>query len=373
MEHLLAAIEEASIDAIITIDTAGIMQTFNPAAERIFGYAAAEAIGRNVKMLMPTSFREHHDAYLSNYLHTGERKIIGIGRVVTGQKRDGMTFPMELSVGEATVQGRRIFVGFVRDLTEIASNHRRIQELQSNLFHVSRLSEMGQIASSLAHEVSQPLAAIMNFVQAAGQMLQMGKAGSPAIAGLLGKIETQASRASDIVKRLRAFVEKREFEHKRERLGGVIEEALALALVGSRGRDVQIHLAPGAGDEEVDIDRVQIQQVLVNFIRNAMDAMDGLANREIAIETLAGEENHVQVVVRDFGCGIDEKVAGQLFDAFVTTKPAGMGVGLSICKTIIEAHGGTIGFRANLPRGTSFYFTLPIAAPPTDLEELTNA
>lgn len=373
MEHLLAAIEEASIDAIITIDTSGIMQTFNPAAERIFGYAAAEAIGKNVKMLMPTSFRDQHDTYVSNYLHTGERKIIGIGRIVTGQKKDGSTFPMELAVGEANVQGRRIFVGFVRDLTEIESNHRRIQELQSNLFHVSRLSEMGQIASSLAHEVSQPLAAIMNFVQAAGQMLQMEQVGSPAITGLLGKIEAQASRASDIVKRLRAFVEKRELEHKRERLDSVIEEALALALVGSGTRDVQLRLLLGTADKEVDIDRVQIQQVLVNFIRNAIDAMDGLANREVSIETTAGEEGHVQVVVRDLGRGIDGKVAGQVFDAFVTTKPAGMGVGLSICKAIIEAHGGTIGFCPNVPRGTTFYFTLPIAAPLADLEELTNA
>lgn len=371
MEHLLSAIEQASIDAIITIDAGCIMQTFNPAAERIFGYSAAEAVGQNVKMLMPTLFREQHDTYVSNYLRTGERKIIGIGRIVTGQKKDGSTFPMELSVGETTAEGQRIFVGFVRDLTEIESNHRRIQELQSELFHVSRLTEMGQVASSLAHEVSQPLAAIMNFVQAAEQMVQMGQAGSPAISGLLGKIEIQASRASDIVKRLRAFVEKREFEHKRERLGSVIEEALALALVGLRGRDVQLHLALGA--EEVNIDRVQIQQVLVNFIRNAIDAMDGLANREVVIETLAGEAGHVQVVVHDLGSGVDARIAGQLFDAFVTTKAGGMGVGLSICKAIIEAHDGTIGFRPNVPRGTSFYFTLPIAAPPVGLEEMIDA
>jgi two-component system sensor kinase FixL len=373
MQHLLSAIEEASIDAIITIDSGCIMQTFNPAAERIFGYSAAEAIGQNVKMLMPALFREQHDTYVANYLHTGERKIIGIGRIVTGRKKDGSTFPMELSVGEATAEGRRIFVGFVRDLTEQQSNHRRIQELQSNLFHVSRLTEMGQVASSLAHEVSQPLAAIMNFVQAAEQMVQMGQAGSPALTGLLAKIEVQASRASDIVKRLRAFVEKREFEHKRERLGSVIEEAVALALVGSRGRDVQLRLALGAGDAEVDIDRIQIQQVLVNFIRNAIDAMDGSANREVAIETLAGEAGHVEVVVRDSGSGVDQKVAGQLFDAFVTTKAAGMGVGLSICKAIIEAHDGTIGFRANQPRGASFYFTLPIAVPQVGLEEMINA
>jgi two-component system sensor kinase FixL len=373
MEHLLSAIEQASIDAIITIDTSCIVQTFNPAAERIFGYSAAEAVGQNVKMLMPMLFREQHDTYVSNYLRTGERKIIGIGRIVTGQKKDGSTFPMELSVGEATAEGRRIFVGFVRDLSEIESNHRRIQQLQSELFHVSRLTEMGQVASSLAHEVSQPLAAIMNFVQAAEQMVQMGQAGSPVITGLLGKIEAQASRASDIVKRLRAFVEKREFEHKRERLGSVIEEALALALVGSRGRDVQLQLTLGAGDEEVNIDRVQIQQVLVNFIRNAIDAMDGSANREVMIETLAGEADHVQVVVSDLGSGVDEEVAGQLFDAFVTTKAGGMGVGLSICKAIIEAHDGTIGFRPNVPRGTSFYFTLPIATPRAALEEMINA
>ena len=363
MEHLLAAIEEASIDAIITIDTAGIMQTFNPASERIFGYRPAEAIGQNVKMLMPNPFHDQHDSYLSNYISTGEKKIIGIGRVVTGRKKDGSTFPMELAVGEAIVQGRPLFVGFVRDLSEHESSHRRIQELQAGLFHVSRLSEMGQVASSLAHEVSQPLAAIMNFAQAAEQILQSGQDNSAVIMGLLAKIEQQASRGSEIVKRLRNFVEKRDMDRRRERLGSVIDEALALSLVGARGRDLQVRLAADTGDATVNIDRVQIQQVLVNFIRNAIDAMDGSAQREIMIETVIEDEGRVQVIVSDLGSGVDEKLAKQLFDAFVTTKENGMGVGLSICKAIIEAHGGSIGFRPNVPRGTAFFFTLPLAEP----------
>jgi two-component system sensor kinase FixL len=367
MEHLLAAIQEASIDGIVTIDTRGIMQTFNPAAERIFGYSAAEAIGQNVKMLMPRPFREQHDLYLSNYLHSGEKKIIGIGRIVTGQKKDGTTFPMELSVGEASARGPRLFVGFVRDLTELESNHRRIEELQSGLFHASRLTEMGQVASSLAHEVSQPLAAIVNFVQAAEQMLHMGEVGPKGLATLLGKIDQQASRASAVVKRLRAFVEKRETERTRERLGSVIEEALALALVGSRGRDVQLRLALTAGKEEIEVDRVQIQQVLVNLVHNAIDAIEGLPNREVSVETLLGE-GKVSIVVSDLGRGIDEKMAARLFEAFVTTNDSGMGIGLSISKAIVEAHGGEIGFRPNQPRGTSFFFTLPLADTRIDAE-----
>ena len=360
---LLSAIEAASIDAIITIDHRGLMQTFNPAARKLFGYSPDEVLGQNVKMLMPGHFREQHDGYISNYLRTGERKIIGIGRVVAGLRKDGSSFPMELAVGEALVDGNRVFVGFIRDLTQIESESRRAEMLQSELLHVNRLNEMGEVAANLAHEVSQPLAAIMNFTQAVQHVLQREeRQDTPLLKGLLEKIEAQAVRATDIVKRLRAFVERRDIERQAEDMRVIVEEALGLANIESRNRSVRAILELSSDPVLVNVDRVQIQQVLVNFIRNAADAMADLADREITIKSVRTDESQVHVTVSDIGSGIAPQVADQLFKPFVTTKKQGMGVGLSICKSIIENHDGEIGFRANQPRGTTFFFTLPLVS-----------
>jgi two-component system sensor kinase FixL len=357
---LLSAMERTSSDAIITIDDRGNVQSFNPAAERLFGYREDEVVGRNVKMLMPPHFRAEHDGYLQRYLRTGEKRIIGIGRVVAGEKKDGSTFPLELSVGETEVNGTKVFVGFIRDLTGIQTEQRRVQELQRELFHVSRLGEMGQVASSLAHEVNQPLAAIMNYLQVGRQLVTETADGGP-IGGILEKVEAQTGRAADIVKRLRAFIDRRDVERRPESLNKVIEEALALGIVGpaSRATRVRLQLLPDLPD--VIIDRVQIQQVVVNFVRNAVDAMEQMPHRELTIRSsLSGAEARVEVC--DVGPGVAPEIAGRLFSAFVTTKEQGMGVGLSICKAIIENHGGRIGHQANEGGGTTFFFTLPLEA-----------
>jgi two-component system, LuxR family, sensor kinase FixL len=366
---ILAAIEDSSIDALISIDQKGSMLTANPAAEKLFGYKEQELIGRNVKMLMPPHFREHHDGYLNNYMTTGKRKIIGTGRVVAGERKDGTTFPMELSVGEATLEGERIFVGTVRDLSEVERDHKRLQELQSELFHVSRLSEMGQIAANLAHEVNQPLAAIMNYAQAA---TETAKVNQPIIEGILSKIMAQATRAAEIIKRLRAFIEKREIEKQKENLNALIEESLALALVGSARRNIKIRLALSQYAPHIHADRVQIQQVIVNLVRNAMDAMDGMNVREIEILSKIVDNSIVEVAIADTGRGIDPKLKNRLFIAFVSTKEHGMGVGLSICKTIIDNHGGKIWHEAGTNCGSVFHFSLPLACSSVNRSMVVN-
>lgn len=353
--------ERTSSDAIITIDALGIMQSFNPAAERLFGYRESEVIGRNVKMLMPPHFRSEHDSYVRRYLETGQKRIIGIGRVVAGEKKDGSTFPLELSVGEAEIDGHKLFIGFIRDLTEIRTEQRRVQELQRELFHVNRLAEMGQIASSLAHEVNQPLAAIMNYLQVSRRLIDDRDVGG-AVGGILEKIEAQTIRAAEITKRLRAFVDRRDVARQDENLNKVIEEALALGVVGAASRSTRVHLQLAPDLPDVCIDRVQIQQVIVNLVRNAIDAMEGEARRELSIRS-AMEGDVVRVSVADSGPGVAPEVAGKLFNAFVTTKEQGMGVGLSISRAIVESHGGRLGFTANDQRGTTFYFTLPKGRP----------
>ena len=373
-EAQLRSILETVPDAMVVIDERGIMISFSSAAERLFGWMAAEAVGRNVSILMPDPDRRQHDGYLARYMVTGERRIIGIGRVVTGQRRDGSTFPMELTVGEVHTGGRRLFTGFVRDLTERQESERRVQELQSELLHVSRVSAAGEMASALAHELNQPLTAIASSVKAALRMLQtMGAKGAVALperaVEAMERAVGQSLRAGQIVRRLREFVAKGEADRELETLPGLIEEASALALVGARQRGVRVAFEIAPDLPPVLVDRIQLQQVLLNLLRNAIEAMtddEGTERRELLVSARprgAGEE--VELAIADTGPGLAPAVAARLFEPFVSTKPGGMGVGLSICRSIIEAHGGRLWAEPNPGGGTVFRFTLP-AAPPDE-------
>lgn len=349
-------------DAIIVIDEMGIILSFSAAAEKMFGYAESEVVGENVSMLMPSPDRERHDGYLKNYRDTGVRKIIGIGRVTTARHRDGNTFPIELSVGEAWVEGQRVFTGFVHDITERQEAQLRFRDLQSELAHVGRISEMGTLASSLAHELNQPLTAIASYCEGAAELLsRQPEADDLEMArDALKEAAGQAVRAGEIVRRMRDFMTHGETERRIESLSALMTEATALALVGSRehGIDVQVNLDPKA--DVVFVDRVQIQQVLFNLVRNAMEAMLDSPTRALMI-TASAEQGFVTVSVEDTGSGVSETLAPQLFQPFITSKQTGMGIGLSICRTIVEAHGGRIWFEPGTDGGTIFRFTLPLA------------
>jgi two-component system sensor kinase FixL len=361
-EARLRSILDTAPDAIIVIDERGIMESYSPAAERLFGYGAAEALGRNVSMLMPSPYRERHDSYIDHYLTTGERRIIGIGRVVVGRRKDGSTFPMELAVGEAQVNGRRVFTGFIRDLTERQLTENRMQELQAELLHVSRLSDVGQMAAALAHELNQPLAAIVNYVQATRRMLQASnEPPSPRILETMDKAVAQAARAGEIIQHLRSFIRKGETERSTEDLSKMVEEATALGLVGAKesGIKVQIDLSPEP--LPVFIDKVQIQQVVFNLIRNSVDALADSDPRELTVITRRAECGMALAAVSDSGPGLAQTVAEQLFQPFVTTKEKGMGLGLSICRSIVEAHGGRLWATSNPIRGVTFQFSIPMA------------
>ena len=348
-------------DAMVVIDEAGSILSFSAAAEKMFGYSETEVAGRNVKMLMPNPDRDRHDQYLTNYLTTGKRKIIGIGRVTTALHRDGNTFPIELAVGEAWSEGRRIFTGFIRDLTERQQTLLRLQDLQSELAHVGRVSEMGTLASSLAHELNQPLTAVASYCESARDLLKTEPDAETLamVREAMDEAAQQAVRAGQIVRRLRDFMSYGETERRVESLQRLIHEANALALVGSRehGIDVQLLLDPAA--DQVFVDRIQVQQVLVNLIRNAIDAMMDSQLRSLSIRTTGASDGFVEVIIEDTGTGVSEAIAPQLFHPFVTSKQSGMGIGLSICRTIIEAHGGRIWFEPGRDRGTAFHFTLP--------------
>ena len=359
-EARMRSILETVPDAIIVIDDKGIVQSFSPAAEKQFGYKADDVLGRNVSMLMPSPYREQHDGYIQRYRRTGERRIIGIGRVVVGLRKDGSTFPMELAVGEINLEGHLLFTGFVRDLTHRQAAEKRLQELQSELFHATRVSSMGQLASAIAHELNQPLTAISNYLQAAQRLANMeGSRIGEKVAGVIGKSADQAVRAGQIIQRLRKLIEKGEIERRADNINKVVEEASALALVGRPGVLVRLDLAPEL--PPALIDKVQIQQVLLNLVRNAIEAMGDQPNAELVIRTRATGPEALLVSVSDNGTGLPPMVRDQLFQPFVTTKRAGMGLGLSICRSIVNAHGGSLRAEDRPEGGTIFIFDLPVA------------
>jgi two-component system sensor kinase FixL len=361
-EAHLNSILDTVPDAMIVIDSKGLIRSFSAAAERLFGHRAAEMRGRNVSILMPSPYREAHDGYLERYMRTGERRIIGIGRVVVGERKDGSTFPMELAVGEMISGRDRFFTGFVRDLTERQETDARLQELQAELVHISRLSAMGEMASTLAHELNQPLTAIANYMRGSSRIageIQSDRA--EILKSALDKSAEQAIRAGQIIRRLRDFVARGESERTIDSLSKTIEEASALALVGAKESGIHVRMMLDPEGDFALIDRIQIQQVLLNLIRNAIDAMRQSPRKELMIAKHAPADGMVVIDVSDTGPGIDPEVRDQLFQPFVTTKPDGMGVGLSISRTIVDAHGGKLWVDDNPSGGAIFRFSLPIA------------
>ena len=357
----LKSILDTVPDATVVIDANGIMKSFNTSAVRQFGYSVEEAVGQNVSMLMPGPYREQHDGYLTRYMTTGEKRIIGSDRVVVGRRKDGSSFPMKLAVGQTRVGDRIHFTGFIRDLTEREKSEAQLEQARNELTRLARVNELGEMASTLAHELNQPLSAIANYVQGCRRMLErLDDEPASRMRGALEETAKQALRAGDIIRHLREFVTRGDTERRPEDIKRLIEEAGALALVGSRERGIKSVLDFGPEDDVVIADRVQIQQVLINLMRNAMEAMRDSETKTLTVTTRSGAEGRLTVTVADTGPGIADDIAPQLFQPFVTSKANGMGVGLSISRRIIESHGGELTVQRNEAGGATFTFTLPL-------------
>ena len=320
------AIIDSAVDAIIVINAAGAIESFNAAAERLFDYSEREVVGRNVSMLMPAPYRQEHDAYLSRYLDTGERKIIGIGREVTGLRRDGTTFPVHLSVGEAIVDGRRIFTGILHDLTARATLEERLREQTS-------LARLGEMAAVIAHEVRNPLTAVRGAIQVIGGRLPSDSRDAPIIAEIIARLDA----LNDLLQDLLLFARPPHPKLSKVAIAPLLEMVGELLSKDPAFKSLHIEIDGEAPLFTGDVELLKI--VFQNLFINAAQAMDG--NGTIRVRIGSTGDSHT-ITIADSGPGIPAAVRQKLFQPFQTTKARGTGLGLSTAKRLVEAHAGTI-------------------------------
>jgi two-component system sensor kinase FixL len=356
-----SAILDTAVDGIVIIDEHGIIQTFNQAASRLFGYPAEAVVGRNIKMLMTESDSRNHDGYIRNYLRTGKAKIIGVGRELVARTADGGTLPVYLAVSDIRLDGRRRFAGIIRDLSEQNAAREALASQREKLAHVGRLSTMGEMTASIAHEINQPLTAISMYAQASLKLLDREDSREK-VREALEKLNTQSLRAGAVIERIQRFARAQETSKEIVELNELIIDLLKLADSDARMHDIQIDLDLADHLPAVFADPVQIQQVVLNLIRNGIDAMNEIGCRTGRSILLATRQlgDQVEVSVADQGPGVADDQLDLLFTPFHTTKKEGMGMGLSICRSIVAEHGGELRYRNNREIGATFYFTLPI-------------
>lgn len=356
----LASVLDTAVDGIVVIDEHARILAFNKSCEGLFGYAAAEVLGQNVKMIMPPMFSARHDDFVHHYLATGERRIIGIGREVTGQRRDGTEFPVELSVGEAVTAEGRQFIGILRDITARKTVEKRLAELQAQVLHMTRLSAIDEMGAAMAHELNQPLTALMLYLQAVTRQLGESPATPPAALVTLDKIVREAERAACIIDRMRNVVEKREPVRQRVDLGAIVAETLELVAAAGQDTAVLIDCNSSPMSLPIDADPIQIQQILVNLLRNGIQASRDSAEKHVTVLT-GIDRDRAFVTVADSGPGISEAVASTLFRVFASSKRSGMGLGLAISRSIAQNHGGDLTCdRGGGGTGARFTLHLPL-------------
>ncbi len=361
LELLMQSILASVPDAMIVIDETGQILAFSAAAERLFGYQAEDIAGQNVSVLMAGADEAHHNQYIHNYLSTGEKQIIGIGRIVEARLANGDKIPVELKIGEASIHGHRLFTGYIRDMSEQQANALRLNEMQVELANFSRLSAVGTMASAMAHELNQPLTAVANYLEAARDLLNQADPETMAfIQEALDAAATQSIRAGQIVRRLRDYVSRGELDLRSVLLQDVVDDAISLAKVGIEGQLARVISRVPEDFPALLADRLQLRQVIVNLVKNAIEALSETANPQVWIRAEL-DDGLAVITVEDNGPGYQGQADTSPFDAFNSSKAGGMGLGLSICQTILDAHGTDIEYEPSPQGGAAFKFTLRLA------------
>ena len=357
----LQALLDAAVDAIIVIDDRGAITTFNAAAERLFGYATGDVLGKPVDLLMPEPYHSEHKGYIDRYLETGEARVIGVGREVSGRRANGETFPIALSVGEAHSSNGRRFVGIVRDLSAQKAAEVRARSLEGRLAHVGRFDLMGEMTAGIAHEINQPLSAIATYAQAARRILEREQPGMTTLIDVCGKIDEQALRAGRVIENLRKFIKKQDIRTEAVDVNAAVRDIMNLVNADAHAEGIRVTTRYANDLAVVRGNAIQLQQVLLNLTRNAVDAMRGTLKKDlgIEIETQKSSDGGVTITVADHGPGVSSHLGEAIFHPFVTTKREGLGVGLAISRTIVQSCGGTLTYRDNPAGGAIFSVDLP--------------
>jgi two-component system sensor kinase FixL len=357
----LRALLNAAVDAIVVIDEAGRIRTFNAAAERLFGYSAEEAVDANVDLLMAEPDRSQHALYIKRYLQGGEPRIIGVGREVQGRRKSGEVFPISLSVGEARDGAGRRFVGIIRDLSSQREAEQRARSLEARLAHMGRFSLMGEMAAGIAHEINQPLSAIATYAQAAKRLMQREQPDLTVLTDICRKVDEQALRAGQVIENLRKFIRKQDIEQQRLDVNRVVAAVVDLIEADARAEGIRVRTEYAPDLPTVRSNAIQLQEVLLNLTRNSVDAMRKGMHKDqgIVIATEATEGGGVRIVVMDHGHGVSRQLGDNIFHPFITTKVDGLGVGLAISRTIVQSYGGSLTYRDNPDGGAIFLVELP--------------
>ncbi|WP_316859023.1 PAS domain S-box protein [uncultured Cohaesibacter sp.] len=383
IEHVdarLTSLLDVAADSVCLIDDQSRILLFNKASETLFGYKAEEVIGKSVDILMPSQYAQHHDGWVEHYLRTGEHSIIGIGREVQGRHKDGSTFPFDLSVGVAETENGKQFIGVMRDLRGRKQVEERLRNLQTELNQLTRINAMDEMGATVAHELNQPLTAIILYLQAIEKKLQGYDETKPCsrqeidrLVELCGRAVQEAQRSSSLLQRIRSIIEKREPERNLCNIVEIIRKAHQLALVGFAATDVGVEVIAPDDVPMVWVDPVQIEQIFLNLLRNAFQALRDADNKAISIKVVQGAHEgdlrqRMTIYFKDTGPGVPEAERASLFRAFCSGRSNGMGLGLAIARQIAQNHGGSLDlapFDTKKP-GACFVLSLPIATPDSD-------
>src|SRR5215471_11266767 len=357
----LRPIMETALDAVIVMKSDGIVADWNDRAVGVFGWSRNEAVGRIMAdLIIPERYREAHRKGLRRYMESGKGEVIGRRIEVSGLRKNGEEFPVELSISPIQDHENILFIGFLRDNTE--SNALRLA--RAEMGRVTRRMAMGEMAASIAHEIKQPLAAIAANGNAGLRWLTKATPDIESAHGVLKRIVRDTQHASKIIDSIRSMFKNEGQAKTLQDVNELIREALTLVRTEVENQRVSICAELSTELPQVPANQVQLRQVMVNLITNAVDAMSTVTNRArvLRIKTEGHKLDGVLITVEDSGMGIEPQNLDRIFDTFFTTKSQGMGMGLSICRSIVESHDGHLSVAAAQPHGSIFHISLPTGA-----------
>jgi two-component system, LuxR family, sensor kinase FixL len=364
-EEQFRLVVEAAPSAMIMVNTEGRITLVNTQAEAVFGYAREELIGHPIEMLVPERFRSHHMSDRRSYLRDAQARPMGAGRELFGRRKDGSQVPVEIGLNPIHTPEGLFVLASIIDISERKQAELEAARQRNELAHLSRVTMLGELSGSIAHELNLPLSAILSNAQTAQRILANGGTDLAELREILDEIVSEDKRAAEVIRRLRLWLKKGEVQQHLIRINNVVQDVLKLMRNDLIDQHVAVDTELGRHLPSINGDPIQLQQVLLNLVVNACDAMTSCKTLERRLLIRTGIENGSRAVivsVTDRGSSVPEEKLEKIFEPFFTTKSKGLGLGLSVCRSLVTAHRGKLWATNNAQRGATFHFTLPVAA-----------